>query len=239
MMPWPRDRDLNRPHWTAAVQLPPSRAADDRKVTAMAMNTKPHGPVANVLVYWLPLGAGGHVVRLNGRLYEVVMALWERRPRADLYHSALEVVLGENRYVIEMAPVWSLPDPDRGALVYGPVGLRWLGRFATFRYEVRCWNGGRIPDLAEAVDSPVEVDTDTARTRRLLDLVAQAPPLVWGRDELHTNDMWNSNSLISWLLARSGHDTATLRPPPAGRAPGWRAGLVLAARQQPHLEPVR
>jgi hypothetical protein len=43
--------------------------------------------------------------------------------------------------------------------------------------------------------------------------------------------MWNSNSLISWLLARAGHDMATVRPPTRGRAPGWRAGLVLASRQ--------
>jgi hypothetical protein len=44
--------------------------------------------------------------------------------------------------------------------------------------------------------------------------------------------MWNSNSLISWLLARSGHDTSALHPPRGGRAPGWTAGLVLAAREQ-------
>jgi len=43
--------------------------------------------------------------------------------------------------------------------------------------------------------------------------------------------MWNSNSLISWLLARSGHDMAVVRPPDDGRAPGWSAGLVVAARQ--------
>jgi hypothetical protein len=200
----------------------------------MGTKTKP----AQVVVYWLPLGAGGHAVRLNGRLYEAFVAWREHRPGADLYHSALEVLLGDHRYVIEMAPVWSLRDPERGALVHGPVGLRRLGRFAAFRYEVRCWRGGRIPDLAEAVDSPVGVDTDAERSRRLLDLVAQAPPLVWGRDELHANDMWNSNSLISWLLARSGHDTTTLHPPSGGRAPGWKAGLILATRQQTQLEQV-
>lgn len=43
--------------------------------------------------------------------------------------------------------------------------------------------------------------------------------------------MWNSNSLIGWLLARSGHDTDRLEPPPLGRAPGWAAGLIVAARQ--------
>ena len=43
--------------------------------------------------------------------------------------------------------------------------------------------------------------------------------------------MWNSNSLISWLLARSGIETAPIHPPLGGRAPGWHAGLVVAARE--------
>ena len=194
---------------------------------------------ATVLMYWLPLGAGGHVVRWNGRVYEALAARHEHRPAADLYHCALEVVLDDDRYVIEMAPVWATRAADRGVVVEGPVGLRRLGRFAAFRYEVRRWRGGVIPDVAEAVDSPVRVGYDAERARRLLDLVPQAPPVTWGRDELRTGDMWNSNSLVAWLLARSGHDTATLRPPANGRAPGWSAGLILASRQQPLLDPVR
>jgi hypothetical protein len=31
-------------------------------------------------LYWLPLGAGGWFVRLNGRIYEAIHALVERRP---------------------------------------------------------------------------------------------------------------------------------------------------------------
>jgi hypothetical protein len=42
--------------------------------------------------------------------------------------------------------------------------------------------------------------------------------------------MWNSNSLVAWLLAHSGHDMKTIRPPEHGRVPGWSAGLVVAAR---------
>ena len=41
-------------------------------------------------LYWLPLGAGGRFVRLNGRAYEAVMARIERRPACHLYHSALQ-----------------------------------------------------------------------------------------------------------------------------------------------------
>ena len=33
---------------------------------------------AGVDLYWLPLGAGGHSVRLNGRVYEAVAARLER-----------------------------------------------------------------------------------------------------------------------------------------------------------------
>jgi hypothetical protein len=44
--------------------------------------------------------------------------------------------------------------------------------------------------------------------------------------------MWNSNSLISWLVVRAGLDDGTVRPPAGGRAPGWRAGVVVARRQQ-------
>ena len=44
--------------------------------------------------------------------------------------------------------------------------------------------------------------------------------------------MWNSNSLTAWLLSRRGHDPAApgLQPPAHGRAPGWSAGLIVAAR---------
>lgn len=46
--------------------------------------------------------------------------------------------------------------------------------------------------------------------------------------------MWNSNSLVAWLLACSGQDTASIGPPANGRAPGWHAGLVVAARREGH-----
>jgi V/A-type H+-transporting ATPase subunit A len=38
-----------------------------------------------------------------------------------------------------------------------------------------------------------------------LDLVPAFPTVTWGRDELRAGDMWSSNSLIAWLLIRSGH----------------------------------
>ncbi len=62
-------------------------------------------------------------------------------------------------------------------------------------------------------------------------LAREVPTPVWGRDELATGEMWNSNSVIAWVIARSGIDTESLRPPAGGRAPGWQAGLVAARRQ--------
>jgi hypothetical protein len=53
--------------------------------------------------------------------------------------------------------------------------------------------------------------------------------------------MWNSNSVIAWLIARTGLDAEAIQPPTGGRAPGWNAGLVVARRQQLHAprEPQR
>lgn len=181
-------------------------------------------------LYWLPLGAGGHVVRLSGKVYEATLALAQRRPRCALYHSALVVATPEGRFTIEMAPVPDLDGASRGVVCEGAVGGRWAGRLRVFRYEVRCWPDGVIPDLAEAVDSPRRLSDDPAVARRLLELVREAPRPVWGRDELRCREMWNSNSLISWLIVRAGLDVDSVRPPTGGRAPGWDAGIVVARR---------
>jgi hypothetical protein len=186
-------------------------------------------------LYWLPLGAGGRFVRANGRLYEAASARLAGREPRDLYHSALEIHLAGERFVVEMAPVWNTPDPQRGVVCEGPVGLRRLGRLRLFRYEVRRWPGGRIPDVDEAVNSPCRISEDAVSAQRILDLVPDFPTATWGADEQHTGDMWNSNSLIAWLLARSGHDLSSVAPPAGGRAPGWQAGVVVAMRDEsPH-----
>ena len=85
-------------------------------------------------LYWLPLGAGGWFVRLNGKAYEALAAARERRRRADLYHSALIVTMPEARFAIESAPI---PDGDsaaRGVVAGGAVGHRALGRFRVFAH---------------------------------------------------------------------------------------------------------
>jgi hypothetical protein len=136
-----------------------------------------------------------------------------------------------------MGPVWNVADADRGVLAQGAVGSRRLGRFRAFRYEMRCWPGGHIPDVAEAVDSPVRTTEDPTRVAAVLEVLHDIPSLTWGRDELGAGEMWNSNSAVAWALARTGHDMDAIGPPPGGRAPGWTAGLVLAGRQGASNDP--
>ena len=180
----------------------------------------PSSAISGIDLYWLPLGAGGHSVRLNGRVFEAVAARLERRDRCDLYHSALEVETPKARFVIEMTPVAAGDGRERGVVAGGPVGSRWARRLRIFRYEVRRWRGGVIPDAEEAVESPRRLTEDPGVAARLLDLVPRVPTPVWGRDELRTGEMWNSNSLVSWLIASSGLHVDSIRPPAGGRE-GW------------------
>jgi len=129
-----------------------------------------------------------------------------------------------------MAPVRDAYGERRGAVADGPVGARWAGRLRIFRYEIRRWPGGVIPDVGEAVDSPRALAADAAIAERLLDLVPAVPTPVWGRDELRAGEMWNSNSVVAWLIARAGLPVDEIRPPAGGRAPGWDAGLAVARR---------
>ena len=135
------------------------------------------------------------------------------------------------RFTIECA--WPSPDADtasRGVVVEGPVFGRRLARLRAFRYEVRRWRDGEVPDLAYAVGGPHVVGSEASQAERLLDLVPAVPALVWGRDQSASGEMWNSNSVISWLLASAGLLAGDLGPPTGGRAPGWRAGLAVAGR---------
>ena len=184
---------------------------------------------AAVDLFWIPLGAGGHSVRFNGRVFEAVVAARQRRPRCDLYHSAIVVEVDGDPYAIEVAPSPDAHEARRGVVGTGAVGSRHLGRLRVFRYEVRCWRGGSIPDLAEAVDGPRRLTSDPRIARRLLRIVPAAPLHVWGRDEIGAGDMWNSNSVVAWLIAMAGLPP-DVRPPPRGRAPGWHAGIKAARR---------
>ena len=91
----------------------------------------------SVDLYWLPLGAGGRFVRLNGRIFEAVVARLEKRQTKDLYHSALVVRLPEGEFVIEQAPIRDGDGALRGVVAEGVVGSRWARPLRMFRYEIR------------------------------------------------------------------------------------------------------
>jgi hypothetical protein len=183
-------------------------------------------------LYWIPLGAGTAlpIVRWSGRLFEAGVARRAGRQPQDLYHAALEIWLDDVRHTVEMAPAWGEGHGRDGVVGHGPVGLKLLGRSRFFRYEVRRWRDGLIPDLAEAVGGLTRVAEDTVRTVAVLEAVSTFPCSTWGRDELKTGDMWNSNSLVAWALTRGGVDVSSVTPPTGGRAPGWSAGVIAASR---------
>ena len=97
----------------------PTRYAPDRLCEQSA------GPAAqpesaSVDLFWLPLGAGGYIVWFNGRAFEALSALRQRRARCDLYRTALEIRVRDERFTVEMGP--SHRGSPRAAVAHGPVG---------------------------------------------------------------------------------------------------------------------
>jgi hypothetical protein len=187
-------------------------------------------------LYWIPLGAGDGIgaraVRFSGLVYERLQARIQRRSPQVLFHAALVADMPTRRWVVEMTPVPRAgPADERGVVGGGAVGSRLLGRARVFRYEIRRWSGGVIPDIGYAIDSPVVVSVDGSEVARVLELLPDVPSNVWGRDEARTGDMWNSNSVVSWTLARAGCADRVGPPPLHGRAPGWEAGITIASRE--------
>jgi hypothetical protein len=84
------------------------------------------GATAAVDLYWIPLGAGGHSVRVNGIVYEHISSLIDRRPRREIYHAALDVLAPSGRFAIEMTPVPNRRGWERG-VVAGRSGRREIG----------------------------------------------------------------------------------------------------------------
>jgi|GEM_PF-6521580 len=122
----------------------------------MTVRAEPHAtpekrtrlPARNVGIdlYWLPLGAGGNCVRLNGRVYELLHAFLDRRRPLDLYHSALEVTVPEGRFVIENS--WPIPNTNRmsrGVTVEGQSEV--ATSVASGSFATRCGGGARARSL--------------------------------------------------------------------------------------------
>jgi hypothetical protein len=198
--------------------------------TALAPPPATGSSAASVDLYWIPLGAGGHSVRFNGIVYEAMAAWFQHRPPLEIYHSALQVEFADTLYAVEMTPVPNRRGWERGVVADGAVGAHLAGRFRIFRYEVRRWRDGIIPDLAFAVDSPIRLSDHPDVARRLLALLPAVPTPTWGRDELRVGEMWSCNSIISWAITAAGIDTEAIALPPNARAPGWDAGIAIARR---------
>lgn len=188
------------------------------------------GAEPTVVLWWIPVGAGSAISPHTSRAWERIDAALHRRPAQQLLHAGLEITAASGEVtVIEMAPAWQMPrHTPRGVVAQGPVGASGLGRWRAFRYEVRCWRGGSIPDTQWAVSSVPVTCPDPAGLERLTHEVAQVPRHVWGRHMHGVADMWNSNSLIAWLLTTCGVDATDLGPPVGSRAPGWDVGIVCA-----------
>lgn len=203
------------------------------------MDSDPGNRTGSVVLYWIPLGAGARFVRFNGKVYEAISALIGHRPRRDIFHTALEIALAHQRFTVEMTPIPNAAGVERGVVAEGPVGFRVLGRFRIFRYEVRRWHDGVIPDLPFAVASPIRITDDAVAAQRIFDLLPAVPTAVWGRDELRAGEMWSCNSIISWTLAQAGIDVSAVPLPAHARAPGWDAGVAVARRGASHATPRR
>lgn len=168
---------------------------------------------ALVRLWWLPVGAGGHVVTRTSRWWERWRAMREKRPPQQLFHSALEVTTDGSRYAIEMTPAWGQGSGPRGVVATGPVGLRSLGALRLFRYEVRCWRSGEIPDLAYAPAPPVDLRVTSGCAGDLITRVAEVPRLVWGAKSARRRHV---ELQLPHLLAAANLG-ARRRGPPASR----------------------
>ena len=83
--------------------------AERDQVHASGPSFAPAAAGAGIELYWLPLGAGGWFVKLNGRIWEAIQARRGHRRPLDLYHTALVVWVPEGRFVVENC--WPSPTP--------------------------------------------------------------------------------------------------------------------------------
>ena len=188
--------------------------------------------MTGVDLYWLPLGAGGHSVRLNGiASSRPSPRALQRRARRDLYHAALEVRRPDG------------PVGDRAGALPGADGARARrrGRGRRWGCEPRAGCACSATRSAAGVDGvdprrrggrrqPAPPDRRPASAPGGCSSSCRSVPTpVWGRDELRAGEMWNSNSLVSWLIARTGLDV-DVDPAPPGRT---RARLAGGRRRRP------
>src|SRR5690606_386199 len=69
----------------------------------------------------------------------------------------------------------------RGVTVTGPVFVRGADRLRALRYEVRCWEGGAIPDLDYRIGPAHRVAHTDHAAAAVLAQARLVPALTWGR----------------------------------------------------------
>ncbi len=150
------------------------------------------------------------------------------------------------RYEVRCRPWTTALDP-RGATTRGPVPFPSAATTGVaVAAEPTAPVGAREPISTAEAESATATATatddgvtehDAARrcARAVLDAAGHVPLLVWGRRAPGGSEMWNSSSVVAWLLARAGVDALAVRPPPGGRAPGWHASLVAARTCEAHV----
>ena len=160
--------------------------------------------------HWIPLGAGGHSVRVNGIVCEVISSLIQRRPRQRLPRRP-----GDPR------PERTVRDrddtgPERARLerVSWRGGSRdAIGRSTRIlRYESAGDPTASSPTWGDAVASPVRISDDPPWHSASWGCSLDAEP-TWGRDELGTGEMWTCNSVMSGSHPRLGLPGRDRLPP--------------------------
>ena len=133
-------------------------------------------------LHWIPLGAGGHSVRFNGIVYESLAASIQRRPRYNIYHSALELTLPDGVYTVEMTPVPNSRGWERGLIAEGPLGSSGRDDFGSS--VTRSAGGRTVSSQTWAMPCHRHCISPTARVvERAFGLLPAVPALTWGRDE--------------------------------------------------------
>ena len=206
----------------------PQRAGDNSKGKDRHDHIAHKGPCeCYVKLYWVPVG-GTSVTDL---LDFIANLLIDNPGGKTIYHSALRVQFEEGgeckQYVIELTETAESPPERRrvGETVEHNI-------FGPFDYTIRLFRNGQIEDEAHATQ-PIELTTDCGIASNIAKLVEaeDVPDLGYG-DKVGTRsgatDRWTSNSVVSWLLQRTGLNPGGIFPPSGGIAPGWDAGSTYA-----------
>ena len=185
--------------------------------------------MAAVDLYWLPLGAGGRSVRLNGKVFEAVSARVQRRSACDLYHSALEVSVDSERFVIEMAPAWDANGASGGPSSRAPSEP--AGQDVVVGFATRCAAGrtGGFPTLRR----PSTARSDSAKIRGPLDICWTSFPRCRPGSGVETSSRrarcGTRTPSSSWLLAAQRHRRFPRATPRTGSRAGMGRGRQVTA----------